>query len=193
MIKFFVSFFTKISEKKYPQWYRVSSLIGTIAFIFLFFPFFYLYTGRFIEDFIQLPIPALIANIIAIPALIFGGVLIVWILVLQYSYGKGSGSHMVPTQKLIVSGPYTISRHPMLLGAILFYFGTGTLLSSITTGLYGATVTAVLAYFFATYIEEPVLIAKFGEQYKKYQAKVPFFPLSFTCPNCCNRKHKSND
>ncbi len=193
MIKFFISKFIQISQKKYPQWYRISTLIGTIGFIFVFLPFFFIYTGKYIEYFIKLPILTGIVNIIAIPSMIFGGMLITWTLALQYIYGKGSGSHMVPTQKLIVLGPYKISRHPMLIGAIFFYLGIVTLLSSFTIGLYAFLVTAILAYFFAIYIEEPVLIAKFGEEYKKYQKIVPIIPCLFRCSNHCNGKHKSND
>ena len=175
---FFISIFIQIAQQEYPKSYRILCLIGTIGLVFVFFPLFYLYTGHYLEQYIlPLPVPRIISNIIAIPSLLFGGFLIVWSLILQYGYGKGSGSHMIPTQKLIVFGPYKISRHPMLLGAVFFYLGTGTLLASITTGLYGAIVTAILAYFFARYIEEPVLIKRFGEQYKKYQKEVPAIPF----------------
>jgi len=193
MIRFFISTFTKMAQKKQPQWYRILSLISTTLLIFIIMPFFYLYTGHYIEAIVQVPVAPAIANIIAMLSLSIGVTLIIWTLLLQYHSGKGSGSHIVPTQRLITSGPYKISRHPMLLGAIFFYFGTGTLLSSIIIGFYGAFVTAILAYFFIIYIEEPVLIARFGDQYKKYQKNVPIIPFLFTSFNHSNRKQKSNN
>lgn len=191
MVNFFILMFIQIAQKKYPQWYRILSLMLSIGLVFVFFPFFYWYTGNYIESFIKLPIPTVLANIIAIPSLLFGGALIIWTFVLQYTYGEGSGSHLVPTQKLIAFGPYKMSRHPMLLGAIFFYFGTETLVSSITTGLYSAIATSILAYLFVIYIEEPVLVARFGEQYKEYQKKVPLIPFLTCCFNHCNGKHKA--
>lgn len=191
MINFFILMFIEIAQKKYPRWYRILCLILSIGLVFVFFPFFYWYTGNYIESVIKLPIPTVLANIIAIPFLLLGGTLIIWTFILQYTYGEGAGSHLVPTQKLIVFGPYKMSRHPMLLGAVFFYFGMETLVSSITTGLYSAIATAILAYLFVIYIEEPVLVARFGEQYKEYQKKVPLIPFLTCCLNHCNGKHKA--
>jgi len=193
VIKLLISILVRIAKKQHSRLYRLSSLIFTIGLIFVFFPFLYLYTGRYIENIIQLPTTSLSINFMAIVFLLMGGILIIWTLILQYGYGKGSGSHMAAPQKLIVIGPYKLCRHPMLLGAIFFYFGTGTLQGSIIIGLYGAIITAVLAYFFVLYIEEPVLIARFGEQYKKYQKEVPLIPFLLTSFNYCNRKHKSHN
>jgi protein-S-isoprenylcysteine O-methyltransferase Ste14 len=196
VINFFISTLVKIAQKKHPQWYRFLTLIGTIAFVFVLLPLFYLYTGHYIEDLIQGTIitPSTYAfHKNAIPFLVGGGFFMIWALVFQYGYGKGSGSHMVAPQKLIVAGPYKICRHPMLFGAVFFYLGTGMLFGSVIIGCYGAITTAILAYFFARYIEEPVLIKRFGEQYKQYQKEVPFIPFSFTRFNDCNRKHKPHN
>lgn len=191
--RFFIVQLMERAQKEYPRWYRALNLIGTIVFVFLALPFLYLYTGCYIEQYVCIPLPVDLANTLAILSLLCGGSMIVWTLLLQYRQGQGSGSHMVPTKKLIVQGPYKIMRHPMLFGAVFFYFGTGTLFASLVVGLYSALVTGVLAYFFACYVEEPVLVARFGAQYKQYQKEVPFCPCLPPCPNNCNREHKTGD
>lgn len=193
MIQYFVSLFTQIAQKKHSQKNRIAYVIMTTVLIFIVMPLFYVYTGHHIASFLSLPIATTIINSIAALSLCMGAIVIIWTLLLQYHYGKGSGSHMVPTQILISSGPYKVSRHPMLVGAIFFYFGIGTLVSSLFIGFYSAFITAILACFFVRYIEEPVLIARFGEQYKTYQKTVPIIPFSPSCFNHSNRKHKSDN
>jgi protein-S-isoprenylcysteine O-methyltransferase Ste14 len=193
MKHFVISLFVRTAQKEHPRWYRFLTLLATIILVFIVLPCLYLYTGRYIEPLITAFVAKTITQSIAFISLTLGGGLIVWALILQYGYGEGSGSHVVPTKHLIVSGPYKLSRHPMLVGAVFFYLGTGTLLSSLTVGIYGALITAILAYYFALYIEEPVLVIRFGEQYEKYQQEVPIIPFSFTRVYYRNRKHKSND
>ncbi|MFC1841531.1 methyltransferase family protein [Candidatus Dependentiae bacterium] len=190
MRNFLISFFVRVGEKTYPRWYRLSSLFGTITLIFFLLPLLFIYTGEYIERYINLHMPTFLINVIVSISLMLGVALLVWTLLLQYSYGQGSGSHMVPTQKLIVTGPYKICRHPMQLGAVFFYLGLVTALSSITIGVYSALVTGLLGFFFNVFIEEPVLIIRFGKQYEQYQKDVPLVPFLFSGFNNSNWKHK---
>ncbi len=109
--------------------------------------------------------------------LLTSSAIIVWTLILQYRYAKGSGSHLIPTQKLIIHGPYKLCRHPMMLSAALLYFATGLLFSTLFVAFYGAFATLITGYFFVIYFEEPLLIARFGNKYKQYQAQVPLIPF----------------
>ena len=193
MKNFFITFFVQLGKKTYPRWYRLLSLFGTIALIFFLLPGLFIYTGTYIERLIPSHLSLLLINAIAYISLMLGSLLLMWTLILHYWYGKGSGSHMVPTQRLIVSGPYKICRHPMQLGAIFFYLGLITLLSSITIGVYSAIITGLLGFSFDIFIEEPVLVIRFGEQYKQYQKNVPLIPFLFSSFNNSNGKHKSKN
>lgn len=198
--KIVINFLLKKAQKKPALWYRLVNLIMTVGLIFICLPAFYYYSACYLlacasgSDIIIANLKNLnLINLVADLAILLGTGLIIWTLILQYKFGEGSGSHLVPTQKLLVSGPYKIVRHPMLLGAILFYFGIGAILVSFMVGLYSALITAISAYFFVVYIEEPVLIARFGEQYQAYQQTVPLLPRLFHCFNNGNRKHKTSN
>ena len=74
--------------------------------------------------------------------------------------------------RLKTDGPYTIVRHPMYLGIVLFQLGATLALESLlllaATALIVVPLTAVrIAY------EERVLHEAFGERYAAYQRAVP--------------------
>jgi protein-S-isoprenylcysteine O-methyltransferase Ste14 len=177
MINHFIATFIKAAQKQYSMYHRVIILIATIGLIFLFFPLFYLYTGYYAQSTLIASLPTMLKLLIALPLLFISSTMIIWTLILQYSYGKGSGSHLIPTQELIIHGPYKVCRHPMLLSSAMLYFATGILFSTLFIAFYGALATLIAGYFFVIYIEEPVLIARFGNNYKQYQAQVPIIPF----------------
>ena len=76
-----------------------------------------------------------------------------------------------PDHQLITTGIYGMVRHPIYLSYILLFMGFCTMLhSSITSFLILGLVCSIwLGNRIA--IEEEMLLAKFGEQYKAYQRK----------------------
>ncbi len=92
-----------------------------------------------------------------------------------YILGRGLPLSSSPPPHLVTSGPYTISRHPIYLGALLAFLGASLLLSS-----FWCTVVAgpLLGFFYFTYacgIEEPVLLSRFGHEYREYQERTALF------------------
>ena len=73
--------------------------------------------------------------------------------------------------KLITTGPYSIVRHPMYGGALLFLFGMPLLLGSS----YGIAISLVLTVILAirARLEERTLAAHFPE-YKAYEETVRY-------------------
>ena len=70
---------------------------------------------------------------------------------------------------LIVAGAYRIVRHPMYFFSILFFW-----LFPYVTDLVLAFITASTLYFLiGTIPEEQKLVEIYGEDYKRYQEKVP--------------------
>ena len=193
MIRFLHSVLLALAQKKHSVAYYTFNFIITILFIFVIVPYFYIYTGQYLTYNMPFQISIFPIFVVAVVMFFFGGTLMIWALVMHYNYGKGAASHTAPIQCLLISGPYALSRHPMLLGAVFFYFGIGTIVSSVLVGLYGSVITAILAYVLIVYIEEPVLLARFGQEYKEYQKKVPVIPFLFNCFYNCNRKHKSHN
>jgi len=72
--------------------------------------------------------------------------------------------------KLIISGPYTLMRHPIYSGWLLALLGTA-LVYGRWAGLLGLAIM-FLADWRKIKIEERFLIAQFGEQYLSYRQKV---------------------
>ena len=69
------------------------------------------------------------------------------------------------------NGPYAIIRHPQYLGGILFTI-TISFWTQIFLSLILSIIIIILTYQW-TYAEDKKLIEKFGEEYKRYIAKVP--------------------
>ena len=85
-----------------------------------------------------------------------------------------------PDHKLITTGIYGIIRHPIYLSYVLLFAGFCMLLHSnlITFVILGSICTIWLGHRIA--IEEEMLLAKFGEEYKAYQRKTKkLFPFIY--------------
>ena len=72
---------------------------------------------------------------------------------------------------LITSGWYARLRHPLYFGLILIVMGYFLVAGSMTAGIH---LLCLLLYLpFGIYFEERNLIVLFGDDYRKYQQKIP--------------------
>ena len=110
------------------------------------------------------------------PLVAFGFMLINWTLIFFFRE-RGTPFPLNPPRNLITTGPYAVSRNPMLAGLFIAFFGIGILLGSITLFLIATPVLIAIFTTFITRIEEPELRMRFGEEYIEYTKRVPrFFP-----------------
>jgi protein-S-isoprenylcysteine O-methyltransferase Ste14 len=76
-----------------------------------------------------------------------------------------------PTNKVIKTGVFSISRNPLYLGSVIIFWGI-----ALTLNILWTLVTLLLSIIICLYIliipEEQYLAAKFGEEYKEYIASV---------------------
>jgi protein-S-isoprenylcysteine O-methyltransferase Ste14 len=79
------------------------------------------------------------------------------------------------TTKLVDTGVYGITRHPMYFGTALWTLGVILIQQSIISIILG--IIAIILFFMASKGEDKKLIKKFGDAYKEYMKKVPFWPL----------------
>ena len=77
-----------------------------------------------------------------------------------------------PSTVLLDRGPYRYTRNPIYISFIIFYFGVVIMLTSAWMFLLLIPVLIVLQRGVVER-EEAYLQSKFGEAYRKYQARVP--------------------
>lgn len=73
--------------------------------------------------------------------------------------------------RLVVHGPYRITRNPMYLGLLLVLFGWTLWLGNLT-GFLVLPVFIIVVTYFQVIPEEQALCALFGEEYTRYQQHV---------------------
>jgi protein-S-isoprenylcysteine O-methyltransferase Ste14 len=104
---------------------------------------------------------------VAVGAALFGA----WAM---WSLGTSYGIRMdiFAGHRLVTRGPYALVRHPMYLGIVLFHVGATLALESVL--LLAATALAVVPYTVVRIrSEERVLREAFGDDYARYQRRVP--------------------
>ncbi|MDX2431770.1 MAG: isoprenylcysteine carboxylmethyltransferase family protein [Bacteroides sp.] len=80
--------------------------------------------------------------------------------------------------ELINTGVFSVIRHPIYTGAILFYLGASLITLSILSVVFWLII--VLAYIFIARSEEKILMEAFGEKYTAYKKKTGMlFPRIF--------------
>ena len=116
--------------------------------------------------YLQIPVGCLLLGI--------GLLLLVVTIRLFITIGKGTLAPWDPTNKLVTEGVYGYVRNPMISGVSSMILGESILLGSWT----------VLAWFFVVVIintiyfklsEEPGLVKRFGNDYRRYRANVPMW------------------
>jgi protein-S-isoprenylcysteine O-methyltransferase Ste14 len=112
--------------------------------------------------------------------LIIGGILLavglvfaLWSIYTQFTLGRGTPLPVIPTRRLLTTGPFRYCRNPMTLGTILAYLG----LSIAAATIVGILIVASLGSLLLVYLmrmEEKELAERFGEEYLAYRREVPF-------------------
>jgi protein-S-isoprenylcysteine O-methyltransferase Ste14 len=86
--------------------------------------------------------------------------------------GHGTPAPVGPTEQLVVGGLYRHVRNPMYVAVIGAIIGQALLLGRPVLLVWAALAGATMALFVRTY-EEPVLMARYGDQYRAYRQAVP--------------------
>jgi protein-S-isoprenylcysteine O-methyltransferase Ste14 len=86
--------------------------------------------------------------------------------------GRGTPAPVGPTERLVVGGLYRHVRNPMYVAVVGAIVGQALLLGRPVLLGYAALAGAAMALFVRIY-EEPVLAARYGDQYQAYRRAVP--------------------
>ncbi|HEX2681978.1 MAG TPA: isoprenylcysteine carboxylmethyltransferase family protein [Candidatus Dormibacteraeota bacterium] len=86
--------------------------------------------------------------------------------------GIGTPAPVAPTQHLVVGGLYRYVRNPMYLSVVCAIVGQALILGQLSLIAY-AIVAGAAMFAFATWVEEPSLVERFGAEYETYRRNVP--------------------
>jgi FkbM family methyltransferase len=116
--------------------------------------------------------------IVAIPILAVGLFLVLWCVV-RFFKARGTPVPLCPPPELVETGPYAVTRNPMLTGVFLTLFGIGFLLGSLCLVFLFTPLFILLNVLEIKYIEEPELERRLGERYLEYKEQTPMFLPTF--------------
>lgn len=85
--------------------------------------------------------------------------------------GRGTPAPILPTERLVVMGPYRYVRNPMYIAVLLMIVGQGLFFGSPAILIYAACVGAAFHTFVLVY-EEPTLRRRYGAEYDAYTREV---------------------
>ena len=165
-------------DSKYPNrdtalhWRVVRTIILLPGTVLLFIPAIILMLtadSRFPPKLIR---PSQICFWLALLAAGIGAVLCVWTANLFTKYDDGTPAPWDPPRKLVVIGPYRYVSNPMISGVLLLLLAEALLLHSWPIGAWMMLFLVGNAIYFPL-VGEKGLEKRFGDEYLKYQARVP--------------------
>ncbi len=118
--------------------------------------------------------PSLAAVLLSALFFVAGIPWVAWAVLWQLLKGKGTPVPVVPTKEFLPSGPYQYCRNPMMLGFFLYLAGWAALFNR-TGSWVAAAVLMVLLVLEIKCVEEKELAQRFGDVYRAYKKKTPFF------------------
>jgi protein-S-isoprenylcysteine O-methyltransferase Ste14 len=103
---------------------------------------------------------------------LLGMILLTATVFLFSTVGQGTPAPWDPPTKLVVEGPYRYTRSPMIVGVLAVLFGESVLTGSWVIFLW-TVFFFTLNHVYFILSEEPGLVKRFGESYRKYKQHVP--------------------
>lgn len=101
-----------------------------------------------------------------------GFALFLWCVLLFARVGRGTLAPWDPTRRLVVVGPYRHVRNPMITAVGTMLAGEALFFQSMRIGAWLLLFAAINHTYFLL-LEEPGLVARFGEEYERYRKAVP--------------------
>lgn len=166
------------ASRKYSLKHRLIALIPAGFLFLLIFPYLLVILLPRLDVLLYLPVLNLGAFnfIFGVPLIIVGGIYGFWSIYSQLSRASGTPLPMMPTQKLLIDGPFKQCRNPMTFGTIIAYLGVGILVGSLSSIVFILIIGALLLAYIKK-LEENELEIRFGQEYVEYKKTTPmFFP-----------------
>jgi protein-S-isoprenylcysteine O-methyltransferase Ste14 len=122
--------------------------------------------GITVSRFVEIPL--------GVTGVLLGLTFLFWSVLTFWVVGKGTPVPFASPIRLVTSGPFRYTRNPIKLGAVLFYFGSGTICDGLVTGVVMCLLGVALGSLYHKLIEEKELLARFGQEYADYRRRTSF-------------------
>lgn len=116
------------------------------------------------------PVNIVVGSFLLVIGVIYG----FWSIYSQLSRASGTPLPMMPTQKLLIGGPFKQCRNPMTFGTVTAYLGVGILVGSLSSIVFDLIMGGLLLTYLKKF-EERELEMRFGQDYVEYKKSTPFF------------------
>lgn len=170
-----MNLFLRWSTKEHPLSTRIIAMVfAGILFLFL-IPYALIIAIPRLDALLHLPSFFFgMINFLAGGAFVLCGVFFAWWSIgMQLFEANGTPLPIIPTQKLLITGPFRYCRNPMTFGTICAYGGIAVAVGSLAS-LFTVALFAGLLMIYLKRIEEHELAARFGQGYIDYKAVTPF-------------------
>jgi protein-S-isoprenylcysteine O-methyltransferase Ste14 len=119
-------------------------------------------------------LPGAVGVAIGLAVVVAGLAVWVWCVALFWK-ARGTPVPANPPRELVVDGPYSWVRNPMLTGVFATLFGLGFMLHSVSLVFVWTPIFMVLNAIELKLVEEPELERRLGASYVEYRHRVPMF------------------
>ncbi len=145
-------------------------IIPWVIYFILWLPLNFMFAGQLLA--IHFPLVVICISIVLSGLGIYLGI---WITRMHYKRG---GLKHDETIILFKDGPYAVTRHPGVIGALILPILLPIILSKyvpFTLLSITAIIVMIVYIHYGTYLEEKLDIAKWGNEYLQYRKEVPRF------------------
>ncbi|MBF0103899.1 MAG: isoprenylcysteine carboxylmethyltransferase family protein [Deltaproteobacteria bacterium] len=179
MLEKVVGFIAKHSGQEHSTLIRIMSLVLGIFVFLIFSPLALGIAGHLIAECVHINVPRTVEMSLGVTGISVGFFFLFWSVSAFWFVGRGTPFPFASPTRLVTSGPFNYTRNPIKLGAVLFYFGIGTICDQLVTGIIMLAIGVLLGTIYHKSVEEKELVIRFGKNYEDYRKRTSFFiPLS---------------
>jgi Na+/H+ antiporter NhaB len=169
----------EITFKVLVNSYRLFTILFVMALLLVVVPLLLLLVSSGIEAYFLTHRFRLLHMVLGIFSLTLGFYTVIWAIISQRQTTHRTLDPVASTQESTIQGSKFRCGNPLLLGSIIYCFGVGTILGSITTGLTMFCLSLIAGTCYVKFIEKRDLYIRLGQEHKKCSQKAPFLILRF--------------
>lgn len=177
-----MNLYTKWSRREYTLKQRLLALVPAFFLFVLILPYLFVIIIPRLDASLHFPDIhfGLINTLLGAVFLVIGVIYGFWSIYAQLTRASGTPLPVMPTQKLLINGPFKQCRNPMTFGTVMAYLGVGILVGSLSSILIVLILGSLLLIYIKR-LEEKELEIRFGQDYVTYKKTTPLF-IPRVCP-----------